>query len=215
MDRKRVPNDKPFGLYVYANLMASAAWMVQQRVHRIVVSSLNLGETPRSQEQFRPPTLADAPLVWQLVRDSGVLDLNSCYLYLLLCRDFAETCRVAEGDQGLAGFVTAYRPPLRSESLFIWQVGVAPHARRQGLASRMLRSLLSSPGCRDVRFLEATVSPSNTASRRMFETLARALEVPIQWTDGFLPEHFGSQQEHEAESLMRIGPFERIEHGNL
>ncbi|HUG20567.1 MAG TPA: diaminobutyrate acetyltransferase [Planctomycetaceae bacterium] len=188
---------------------------VQSNVQGIVVSSLNLGETHRSQEQFRPPTLADAPLVWQLVRDSGVLDLNSCYLYLLLCRDFAETCLVAEDETGVAGFVTAYRPPLRSESLFIWQVGVAPHARRQGLASRMLRSLLSSPGCRDVQFLEATVSPSNVASRRMFETLARALEIPIQWTDGFLPEHFGSQQKHEAESLLRIGPLERIEHGNL
>ncbi|HSG71680.1 MAG TPA: hypothetical protein VLA12_14760, partial [Planctomycetaceae bacterium] len=88
-------------------------------------------------------------------------------------------------------------------------------ARRRGLASRMLRSLLSSPGCRDVRFLEATVSPSNTASRGMFENLARALGAPLHWTDGFLPEHFGSQQEHEAESLLRIGPLERIEHGNL
>ena len=185
-------------------------------MHGIVASSLNLGETQHPNlTQLRPPRLADAPLIWELVRDSGVLDLNSCYTYLLLCRDFAETCIVTENDQGLAGFITAYRPPTQSESLFVWQVGVAEHARRQGLATRMLKSLLSSAGCRDVQFLEATVSPSNVASRRMFETLARELEVPIHWTDGFLPEHFGSQQEHEAESLMRIGPLERIKDGNV
>jgi L-2,4-diaminobutyric acid acetyltransferase len=158
----------------------------------------------------------DASSIWELVSDSQVLDVNSCYLYLLLCRDFAETCLVAENEQGLAGFLTAYRPPTRPDALFVWQIGVAPHARRQGLALRMLMHLLASPACGDVLTVEATISPSNTASRRLFESLARVLEAPLDWTDGFLPEHFGTRQTHEAEPLLRIGPLEkRSSHGTV
>lgn len=151
----------------------------------------------------------------QLVESVGVLDRNSCYLYLLLCRDFADTCVIAESNRELAGFVTAYRPPSRPEVLFVWQVGVARAARRQGLAKRMLRKLLSLPACQDVRFLEATVTPSNAASRNLFELLADELGAARVWCNGFCSEQFAIPHEHEDELLIRIGPLERNVDGNV
>ena len=66
----------------------------------------------------RRPTRADGAAMWRVARDSGELDLNSSYAYLLLAEHFAETCRVAvvpdteapEGER-VVGFVTGYRLP--------------------------------------------------------------------------------------------------------
>jgi L-2,4-diaminobutyric acid acetyltransferase len=95
-----------------------------------------------------------------------------------LCRDFAETCVAAERDNRLVGFVTAYRPPRRPDAIFIWQIGVDLSVRRQGLGRQMLHYLLSLPACREIAFLEATVTPSNTASRRLFQSFAQELNLP-------------------------------------
>jgi L-2,4-diaminobutyric acid acetyltransferase len=157
---------------------------------------------------LRPPTLRDAGAIWQLVNDSRILDRNSSYLYLLLCRDFAETCLVAERNAEVIGFVTAYRPPRRADVLFIWQIGVAPSARRQGLASRMLSELVgraAEDGC--LRFVEATVSPSNQASLRTFESLAARLGSRMTQDTGFTSSDFPGS-DHEPEPLIRIGPLQ-------
>lgn len=156
--------------------------------------------------QLRSPTVADAPWIWRLVRESAVLDPNSCYLYMLLCRDFADTCVVAECDSGLAGFVTAYRPPASAEILFVWQVAVSPIARRHGLALRMLNHLVDHCGQPLISAVEATIAPSNLASRRLFESLARQHGATFSEAPGFEAGDFvfGS---HEAEPRIRVGPL--------
>ncbi|MBI1310213.1 diaminobutyrate acetyltransferase [bacterium] len=166
-------------------------------------------QEPVSQEfTLRPPTIDDAAAIWQLVRDSGVLDENSAYAYLLLCRDFARTSLVAESESQVAGFVTAYRPPLRPQVLFVWQIGVSPSARRQGLGVRLLLELVSrsrkdGPA---IDFVEATVAASNVASSRLFDALAKTLAVPLTKVEGFTEAHFPPGG-HEAEPLIRIGPL--------
>ena len=136
---------------------------------------------------------------------------NSAYLYLLLCRDFADTCLVAERDGKLVGFVSAYRLPSDPTVLFVWQVGVAVSARREGLALGMLRRLVRkftqfSNSSDSIRFVEATVSPSNVASRHLFESLARGLDSQLEDTNGFGESLFPSGK-HEAEPRIRIGPI--------
>lgn len=157
---------------------------------------------------LRCPTVDDGANIWRLVRETGVLDENSAYAYLLLCRDFARTSLVAERNSQLAGFVTAYRPPQRPQVLFVWQIGVSRSARRQGLGLQLLSELVSR--CRDdepaIEFVEATVAPSNTASRRLFDALAEKLGVPLKSVEGFTETNFPPGG-HEAEPLIRIGPL--------
>ncbi|HKK53039.1 MAG TPA: diaminobutyrate acetyltransferase, partial [Myxococcota bacterium] len=98
---------------------------------------------------FRSPRVEDGPALWKLIIDVGALDRNSSYTYLLLCRDFSETCIVAERNGSLVGCVTGYLLPAQADTLFVWQVGVSSEARGQGLASRLLDGLLRSEGCRD------------------------------------------------------------------
>ncbi len=157
---------------------------------------------------MRAPATIDAARMWQLVGDSGVLDVNSAYLYLLLCRDFSDTCLVACEGESVVGFVTGYRLPRDPAVLFIWQVGVAPEAKQQGVASRLLCELLERCGRNTVAAIEATVATSNIASRRLFESVARMLDVPLvdQPDQGFSESVF-PPGDHEAEPRIRIGPL--------
>ncbi len=155
---------------------------------------------------LRTPTVADARGMVRLAAASRVLDVNSDYAYLLLARDFDETCVVAEDGDRLLGFATAYRPPRRLDVLFVWQIAVAEAARGEGLASRMLDDLVRRGMASGIRFVEATVTPSNFASQSLFKSLARRHNFDCEITEGFAADAFETAG-HEAEDLFRIGPF--------
>jgi len=157
--------------------------------------------------RYRPPTIEDGIAIRQLVCDAGSLDVNSVYCYLLLCKDFAETCAVAEAHGEILGFVTAYLPPSREHSLFVWQIGVGAAHRGQGLATRLLQELLRRKACRGIRFLEATVGPSNAASRALFTALAERLGAELSEQPCFDAALFPDEK-HEPENLIRIGPLQ-------
>lgn len=172
---------------------------------------------PSSDLGIRHASVADGAKMWKLVRQCGVLDVNSCYAYLLFCRDFSATTLVADADEGLLGFVTAYIPPPRPEAVFVWQIGTAPAARRKGVGKALLRALLRCDACKDVRFLEATVTPSNTASARLFQSIADEFGADFNVGPGFAASDFDPADgdapdeevaSHEPEDLVRIGPIE-------
>lgn len=156
--------------------------------------------------KLRTPTTADAAAIHDLVLDTGVLDQNSRYLYLLLCRDFSETSVVAEDAGQLVGFVTGYRLPESPEVLFVWQIGVAAEYRGRGIAKAMLLHLLARVCGKGVCCLEATVAESNQASQKLFGSISTALSATLQRVPGFGASLFGDSG-HEPEPGIRIGPF--------
>lgn len=168
---------------------------------------------PRMPLEIRTAKVADAAGIWRLVRDCDVLDKNSPYAYLLLCRDFSDTTLVAVDRQmpTVVGFVAAYIPPSRPDVIFVWQIGAAASVRRQGIGKSLLQALLKTAACRRIRFLEATVTPSNTASARLFRAIADELKTGFQRLPGFASSDFGPPEDvhdqHEPEDLVRVGPF--------
>lgn len=172
---------------------------------------------PDSWRQFlRRPAETDAVAMHRLVAETEVLDLNSTYAYLLMATDFADTSIVADRDGALCGLITGYHPPNRPEVLFVWQVAVAESARGTGLGVMMLDALTRR--VREDRHghpvtVEATVAPTNTASRAMFGAFARRHGVPMSEHPRFLAAHFDAGQTHDAdqthedEPTLRIGPI--------
>jgi L-2,4-diaminobutyric acid acetyltransferase len=163
-------------------------------------------ELPKQAAVIRHPVLADARDMRALVEESETLDVNSLYLYLLLCRDFSLTCRVAELNGEIAGFVTAYIPPNQPQILFIWQIAVAAAYRGQGIAMRMLMDLLAALPESRTFTIEATVTPSNIASEGLFKSLARRLGSELRIDTGF-PKQLFAPAVHEPERMFYIGPL--------
>ena len=155
--------------------------------------------------KFEKPTQEDASAVHQMLKEAGGLDVNTLYCYMLLCSQFRETCRIARAEDGsVAGFLSAYRVPDEPQALFVWQVAVSRHFRKQGIAKRLLMNVVTEDAERaPLAYLTATVADSNKASLALFRSIAREhgseLSVePCFKADDFLPEA------HEAEPLVRI-----------
>ena len=155
---------------------------------------------------FREPVADDGPAISALVKRSKPLDLNSRYCYLILCEHFSSTCVVVEHEKRIVAFMTAYILPEHRDTLFIWQIAVDADMRGKGLAKKMLRHLLGRPILKGIRYTEATVSPSNDASRALFHALARDCGVDLSESMLFPAALFGDTG-HEQENLIRVGPI--------
>jgi L-2,4-diaminobutyric acid acetyltransferase len=159
---------------------------------------------------LRAPVASDGPALHELISRCSPLDQNSRYCNLLQVTHFAETSIVAEQAGRLIGFVTGYRLPGREHVLFVWQVGVSNEGRGQGLAGRMLESLLQRVED-EVTHLETTVTPDNSASDALFRKLANRMQAGLETSVLFERDaHFAGN--HEREVLYRIGPFGSEQH---
>lgn len=156
---------------------------------------------------LRAPVAADGQRIWRLVGQDSTLELNSAYCYVLMCSHFAASGAVAERDDELAGFVTAYRPPSDPQALFVWQVGVSDDVRGQGLGSALLDFLVTRPSNRTATYLTATVASDNEPSKKLFASFARRQGCSLDVENGYPSSLFPDQ--HPAEPLLRIGPLDR------
>lgn len=161
-----------------------------------------------SEIQLRVPVSEDGLALHRLVAACPPLDPNSAYCNLLHCTHFANTSVAAVRAGELLGFISAYRLPDSPQTLFVWQVAVAPAGRGQGLAGRMLDHILARAALHEVRYLETTVTAANRASWALFESAALRWGAALQRLPGFDQDrHFGGV--HASECLVRIGPLER------
>lgn len=155
---------------------------------------------------LRVPTLQDGMSVFRLIKSCPPLDTNSSYCNLLQCGHFSSTSVTADLEGEVVGFISGYRVPERSDTLFIWQVAVNESARGLGLASQMLLNILSRPSCHGISYLETTITEDNQPSWGLFKGLAKRLNAELQSSTWLEKEiHFDGQ--HDSELLVRIGPF--------
>lgn len=155
---------------------------------------------------IRSPNRFEGADMWALVRDSKNLDLNSSYFYVAMSHYFSDSCKVAFDTENnrLIGLVIGFRAPNDKETLFIWQVAVDERYRGQSIAMRLLEEVAIN---KEIRYVEATIAPSNLSSIRLFEKWSVAKGTTLIKSDGFGLNCFPNQQ-HEKEELYRIGPLE-------
>jgi len=159
---------------------------------------------------IRAPRLEDGAHMYALIKACPPLDVNSAYAYFLVCDHFKDTSVVAEMDGKLVGCISAYRRPDDPDALFVWQVAVHSDGRGKGLARRMLDAVADREASAGATRMETTISPSNTASRRLFASWASSRELELKEESYLEPDHFtaaGDDEGHEAECLFRIGPL--------
>jgi L-2,4-diaminobutyric acid acetyltransferase len=166
---------------------------------------------PRTEVENRPALIVDRPIIadggamWRIAHDSRALDLNSSYSYLLMARDFAQTCAVARLGDEVVGFITGYLRPDDPNTLVVWQVAVDRMHRRAGVANALLDHLIDRMVVDGVRHLETTITSDNTASIGLFTAVAVHRAAALAVNDLFSAEMFPDG--HDEERLYRIGPF--------
>ncbi|KFM19557.1 L-24-diaminobutyric acid acetyltransferase protein [Marine Group I thaumarchaeote SCGC AAA799-P11] len=155
---------------------------------------------------YREPILSDAHKIWELVKNNKPLDENSKYLYVLLCHQFSKTCRVAECDSKIVGFLSGFISPKNPDTLFVWQAAVDDTFRNKGIAKELVFQTLRNTDS-DVKFVEATVTPSNDASLKFLQNFANQVGTKITKNPLFSTDVLG--EGHEPEDLVRIGPIQK------
>jgi L-2,4-diaminobutyric acid acetyltransferase len=153
---------------------------------------------------LRTPKVSDGVRLWEIARDSQVLDLNSSYAYLLWCQDYSETSVVAEVNGRVVGFVTGYLRPDLPDAVMVWQVAVDADQRGLGLAGKMLSQLMDRLQPRGITSLHTTISPDNAASVALFSALADRRGMSITKENFFSPADF--PDEHQPEDLYIVAP---------
>src|SRR5699024_427816 len=156
-----------------------------------------------SEPVFRPPTAADGQRMWEITRDSGVLDVNSSYAYVLWWAEFSDSSVVVESEGRVVGFVTGFIRQSEPDTIFVWQVGVDADQRGKGLAARMLHALFDRTADRGVVRMRTTISPDNTASQRTFGAVARDRGLTFGGEDFLSADLMG--EGHEPEDLYTLG----------
>ena len=150
--------------------------------------------------RIEAPDVSHGADMWRIARDSGSLDLNSSYAYLLLSRDFGRSCRVAIVDGEVIGFVVGYLRPDSVQSLFIWQIAVDQRARGQGVAACLLDDVVAAVP--EVITLETTITADNEPSQRLFTSFAErhggVISISTLFDDRDFPDG------HDAELLYEI-----------
>ena len=144
---------------------------------------------------IRSPSHRDGGAVYQLVKASPPLDVNSSYSYLLWCDYFADTSCVAWHGSSLVGYVSGFLPhkeqPPKSAgggtTLFIWQVAVAQSARGTGVGYQMLSYLWAKW---QAAIMLTTVSPSNLPSMRLFSKFASSSNATLSLSNHYPAELF-------------------------
>lgn len=171
-------------------------------------SSEDPSARPGAVIKIRRPRLeyGDGGAMWKLARESGVLEENAEYTYHMFTHYFGEASVVVEIDGQVVGFIAGFRPPDHPDTAFVWQIAVDEVARGQGLARLMIHGVVQRLAP-EVRYVEATVSPSNEPSQRTFRRVAHDLDAP--WSEEILfPGDRFHGPSHEDEVLFRIGPIE-------
>lgn len=181
--------------------MAPLTTLSENRRSTISPSSAPVGSADDGLE-IRIPVHRDGAAMWRIARDSGTLDLNTSYAYLLLARDFAATSRLAVQDGEAVGFVLGYRRPDAPDRLFVWQIAVDESQRGRRIAARLLDALVAD--LPQVRMLESTITEDNLASQRLFAAFAArhgaAHRIEPLFEQGDFPD-----PGHQAEQLHLIG----------
>jgi L-2,4-diaminobutyric acid acetyltransferase len=162
---------------------------------------------------FRKPEKKDAVEIHAMLQPyKPYVGTSPIYTYLLICEHFSDTSIVTTIDTGeIVGFISAYFPPKKSNTLFLWEIAVKEGFHGNGLYLQMVEELYK---CNCPMYVEATVNPSNTSFIKRLKQLSEIFTCDFTTYTLFPSDHFG-KQDHEDEVLYRIGPVQKNDSESL
>lgn len=156
---------------------------------------------------IRSPVKKDAPKIYSLLESLPELASNARYCYLLFCTDFANTSSVITKGDDVVGFLIGYIRPDHPDVLFFWQVGVTEPFRGYRYYSQLVQHVLAQPICRNVRYIEGSISATNKSSLKAAQMLAEIIGADLSDHGVLFDKNIDFFGENESQNLFRIGPI--------
>ncbi|HMQ10331.1 MAG TPA: diaminobutyrate acetyltransferase [Oligoflexia bacterium] len=156
---------------------------------------------------FRKPKKSDAQEIHAMLQPyKPYVGTSPVYTYLLICEHFDDTSIVvtSESDE-IVGFISAYQPPKKQNTLFLWEVAVKKGYHGNNLNKKMIEKLFNRI---NPNYIEATVNPSNQTFIKRLKQLSKNFACELSQKVLFASDHFGTQN-HEDEVLFRMGPIQK------
>jgi L-2,4-diaminobutyric acid acetyltransferase len=107
--------------------------------------------------------------VYRFICSCGVLETYGEHFYRIVIRYFSSTCYVAERDGEIVGLMWGFITQEDSNTFFLWQIGVDPATRGEGIGGLILEEAEEDLAARGCKRIELTIDPTNYPSQRMFE----------------------------------------------
>lgn len=145
---------------------------------------------------LKKPTKYDAKSIYNLVKNSPPLDINSLYSYAMVGEYFSHTSALCTNNNDVIGFISAFKSTKERHRLFVWQVAVDVRARGKKLATKMLDFIIRNNP--EITEIETTINPSNKASFRLFESFVETKGGGLVDESIFLDES-SFEEAHESE----------------
>lgn len=152
--------------------------------------------------QVTHPTKEHGSKVYELIEETGGLDLNSKYYYYIMCDMYSKTSSIAMNEGKVVGYLSAFVPPEEPEVLFVWQVAVHPVAQGHGLSKRLLNHAIDENP--KLKSIKTTIGPENGASQGLFKSIAKKHGAEMNSGMYLTSEELG---DHEPELLFTIEPI--------
>jgi len=112
---------------------------------------------------------SDGGLLRDLVLACPPLDVHTPYTYWVQSAYFSSQCFIAERAGEPVGFLTSVGSGSR---ILLWQIGVLPEARSQGIALDLVRAMVSWARSHGADSFDVSIAPDNAASLALFERCA-------------------------------------------
>lgn len=115
----------------------------------------------------------DSEKVLELVKKCGpfVAPYN-VYAYWILENYYYSTCKVAEVDKKIIGFISGM-PSIDKKCIFIWQICIDEEYRKQGIAGKLLDALFNSAKEQNLEYIELSISDINNTSMNLFKKYSK------------------------------------------
>jgi len=107
--------------------------------------------------------------IHRFISGCGVLESYAEHFFKIILRYFGNTSFLAEADGKIAGLMWGFGSQKDPETFFLWQIGVDPAFRGEGIAHRIMEHAEEHLPRLGFRRIEVTVAPENVPSRRLFE----------------------------------------------
>lgn len=140
--------------------------------------------------------------VYELIKETGGLDLNSKYYYYIMCDFYAKTSAIAfEGDK-VVGYLSALVPPEEPNVLFAWQVAVHPDAQGKGVSKKLLNFAIDNNP--ELKVIKTTIGPDNMASQGLFKSVTKKHNASMSQEIYLSKEELG---DHDPEIMFEFKPI--------